>query len=56
MKEITKADADYLKALFEHYEKIKADGGLSLYGGGTAAPAGDVAAPVSISPAIDVAL
>ena len=29
MKEITKADADYLKAMFEHYENIKADGGTT---------------------------
>lgn len=29
MKEITKADADYLKAMFEHYENIKADGGMT---------------------------
>ena len=27
MKEITKADADYLKAMFEHYENIRTDGG-----------------------------
>ncbi len=35
MKEITKADADYLKAMFDHYEQIKADGGTSV----TSAPA-----------------
>ncbi|MCR5832311.1 MAG: hypothetical protein K6G67_09260 [Lachnospiraceae bacterium] len=29
MKEITKADADYLKAMFEHYENIKAEGSMS---------------------------
>ena len=47
MKEITKADSDYLKALFDHYEKIKADGGMPFEGSG-----GD---PVSTQ-AIDVAL
>ncbi|MBQ6128708.1 MAG: hypothetical protein IJI51_03520, partial [Lachnospiraceae bacterium] len=35
MKEITKADADYLKAMFDHYEQIKADGGTPV----TSAPA-----------------
>ncbi|MBR4573697.1 MAG: hypothetical protein IKO16_02190 [Lachnospiraceae bacterium] len=35
MKEITKADAEYLKAMFEHYEQIKADGGIPV----TSAPA-----------------
>lgn len=35
MKEITKADAEYLKAMFEHYEQIKADGGILV----TSAPA-----------------
>ena len=29
MKEITKADADYLKAMFEHFENIKANGEMS---------------------------
>lgn len=29
MKEITKADADYLKAMFEHYENIRSEGELS---------------------------
>jgi hypothetical protein len=29
MKEITKADADYLKAMFEHYENIKSEGSMS---------------------------
>ncbi len=57
MKEITKADADYLKALFDHYEKIKAGGGC-LYGGGTGSTAIPDIAPVSAEacPAIDVAL
>jgi len=56
MKDITKADADYLKALFEHYEKIKADGGMSFAGGGfTGAPDG-AAVEASAGCAIDVAL
>ena len=29
MKEITKADADYLKAMFEHYENIRSEGEMS---------------------------
>ncbi len=56
MKDITKADADYLKALFEHYEKVKVDGGMSFAGGGfTGAPEG-VAVSESAGCAIDVAL
>lgn len=37
MKEMVKADAEYLKALFEHFEKIKNGGGAPTSGG---APAG----------------
>ena len=61
MKEITKADADYLKALFDHYDKIRSGGQIptgmsqmdaSLSGG---IPEAGGAAPVSVQ-TIDVAL
>lgn len=52
MKEITKADSDYLKAMFDHYEKIKADGG-DLAGISAGSSAESAPAPQS---AIDIAL
>ena len=45
MKEITKADGEYLKAMFDHYEKIRSDGMMPT---AVASPANE--------PAIDVAL
>ncbi len=53
MKEITKADGEYLKAMFEHYDRIKADGAMPSGSDGSYATS--AAAPVS-APAIDVAL
>lgn len=54
MKEITKADAEYLKAMFDHYDKIKADGGIPFgtASGGTY-PGETISAPAAV---VDVAL
>lgn len=55
MKEITKADSEYLKALFDHYEKIKADGAMPA-GGFEGSDSASVAVPPASASAIDVAL
>lgn len=65
MKEIVKADADYLKAVFDRLEKLKTSGaipGMSTGNSGAAMPAGVGAVPAMPSgismpePTIDVSL
>lgn len=66
MKEIVKADAEYLKAVFDRLEKMKdnpvipAGSGMSLSGGssGTAfsADAAGIGVPVAPAPVIDISL
>ena len=66
MKEIVKADAEYLKAVFDHLEKMKdnpvipSGGGVSLSAGysGTSfsADAAGIGAQVAPAPVIDISL
>ena len=55
MKDITKADGEYLKALFDHYDRLRADGVMPSGGTDGSYSAGS-AAPCVSAPAIDVAL
>ena len=55
MKDITKADGEYLKALFDHYDRLRADGAMPSGGSDGSYTSGSVVSPVS-APAIDVAL
>ena len=54
MKEITKADAEYLKAMFEHFEKVKSSGDMIMTGEGASFGGSTEAASPAF--AIDVAL
>ena len=55
MKEITKADADYLKAIFDHYERVRSGESMSINVTSGGYSEGAVATSMSAG-AIDVAL
>ena len=66
MKDIVKADAEYLKAVFDHLEKMKDNvviptgGGMSLSAGSSgtsfSADAAGIGAQVAPAPVIDISL
>lgn len=66
MKDIVKADAEYLKAVFDHLEKMKDNmviptgGGMSLFAGSSgtsfSADAAGIGAQVAPAPVIDISL